>query len=104
MKLGSKVRFNYSLQSSPKAGCSSQRDSPKPSSSSQPQCSDLPPTGTCHCQYPGYMSNKGVHVIFHLRFFLSFAGNDYGLGNGFELEETATFLNRLPPTMFGKWI
>jgi len=58
--------------SSPKAGCSSQRDSPKPSSSSQPQCSDLPPTG-----------------------------NDYGLGNGFELEETATFLNRLPPTMFG---
>ena len=45
----------------------------------------------------------GVHVIFHLRFF-SFAGNDYGLGNGFELEETATFLNRLPPTMFGKLI
>ena len=50
------------------------------------------------------MPNKGVHVIFHLRFFLSFAGNDYGLGNGFELEETATFLNRLPPTMFGKLI
>ena len=45
----SKVRFHNSLQSSPKAGCSSQRDSPKPCSSSQPQSSsDLPPTGTCH--------------------------------------------------------
>ena len=31
-----------------------------------------------------------------------FLGNDYGLGTGFELEETASFLNRLPPTMFGK--
>jgi len=47
------------------------------------------------------MPNQGIDVIFHLHFFLSFAGNDYGLGNGFELEETATFLNRLPPTMFG---
>jgi len=57
--------------SSPKAGCSSQRDSPKPCSSSQPQSSDLT------------------------------TGNDYGLGNGFVVEETASFLNRLPPNMFG---
>jgi len=58
--------------SSPKAGCSSQRDSPKPCSSSQPQSTEVPASG-----------------------------NDYGLGTGFELEETASFLNRLPPTMFG---
>jgi len=60
--------------SSPKAGCSSQRDSPKPCSSSQP-----PPSSTE----------------------LSSSGNDYGLGDGFALEETASFLNRLPPNMFG---
>jgi len=60
--------------SSPKAGCSSQRDSPKPCSSSQP-----PPTSSE----------------------ISSSGNDYGLGDGFALEETASFLNRLPPNMFG---
>ena len=31
-----------------------------------------------------------------------FLGNDYGLGDGFALEETASFLNRLPPNMFGE--
>ena len=34
--------------------------------------------------------------------FFSLLGNDYGLGDGFALEETASFLNRLPPNMFGK--
>jgi hypothetical protein len=31
-----------------------------------------------------------------------FAGLDYGLGSGFQLLETASFLNGLPPDMFGK--
>ena len=34
--------------------------------------------------------------------FILFLGNDYGLGDGFALEETASFLNRLPPNMFGE--
>ena len=62
-------RFHYSLQSSPKAGCSSQRDSPKPSSSSQPQSSSDLPTGTCHCHYPRSMQNKWIHTNFVFTFF-----------------------------------
>jgi len=69
--------------SSPKPGCSSQSDSPKPccsSDSQKPCCSSLPTPS------PSEVSSSG---------------NDYGLGDGFALEETASFLNRLPPNMFG---
>jgi len=68
---------NPNPQTSPKAGCSSQRDSPKPCSSSQHQKSS---EGGC----PSSRRQQ-----------------DYGLGHGFALQETASFLNRLPPNMFG---
>lgn len=106
--------------SSPKAGCSSQRDSPKPCSSSQPpsRTSELS-SGDFKLLLSGNAEvNPKVNKYFHaslckllpfspglpMKYGLFFAGNDYGLGNGFALEETASFLNRLPPNMFGKFM
>lgn len=105
---------------SPKAGCSSQRDSPKPCSSSQPPPSrtselssgimaffEIVCLVTLRCkQNFSFPSSIFLLIISGclLRFFSFLAGNDYGLGNGFALEETASFLNRLPPNMFGKFI
>ncbi len=61
---------------SPKAGCSSQCDSPKPCCSQQ-SSSTKAETGSAIDPTPGATS-------------------------GFVVEETASFLNRLPPNMFGK--
>ena len=39
-------------------------------------------------------------MLLNYNIFIIFA--DYGLGGGFQLLETASFLNGLPPDMFGK--
>ena len=70
---------------SPQAGCSySQdqgRDSPKPGSSRS--CGSGAAAASLH---PGHST-----------------GLDHGLGPGFHLRETASFLNGLPPDLFGEY-
>ena len=75
---------------SPKAGCSYHqaessgqgRDSPKPGSSrSQPLASATPPAASASLR----------------------PSQDHGLGPGFHLRETASFLNGLPPDLFGNF-
>jgi len=70
-------RPQCSGHTSPKAGCSSQQDShsPQPGSSSQPSCSRI--------------SEAGSSAV------------DYGLGPGFQIRETASYLNGLPPDLLG---
>ena len=73
---------------SPQAGCSySQdqgRDSPKPGSSRS--CGSGAGAGAASL-HPGHST-----------------GLDHGLGPGFHLRETASFLNGLPPDLFGEYI
>lgn len=78
-------------RSSPKPGCShssqSEQQQMKISTSPKAGCSsqrDSPKP--CSSQQTSTMHSSG---------------NDYGLGSGFELAETASFLNRLPPNIFG---
>ena len=78
-------RGGHAASNSPKAGCSYHqsdqasggRDSPIPGSSRSLQSSSKPQSS--HSQ-------------------------DHGLGPGFHLRETASYLNGLPPDLFGKYI
>jgi len=69
---------------SPKAGCSAGQCSPKAGCSSQPDGRDSPKPG----------SSRSVPVPHQPQ-------PDHGLGPGFHLRETASYLNGLPPDLFG---
>ena len=73
-------------QVSPKAGCSSQHDSdesPKPGSS-RDECE-----AGCSSRIPTTATSSSSSSVNH------------GLGPGFQLRETASYLNGLPVEMFG---
>ena len=70
---------------SPKAGCSAGQCSPKAGCSTQPDGRDSPKPG----------SSRSVPVPHQPQ-------PDHGLGPGFHLRETASYLNGLPPDLFGK--